>query len=121
MVSSRVADVSVDIVYNVLTDDDDGSSVNNPITETLFGSIQALQPKDIQRLQEGGVEIRDGVSLLVSKAQERCPDKIIANNKQWRVVKWSFVYEYEELLGTGNISRGTGVALCDEILTGSAE
>jgi hypothetical protein len=121
MVSQRIADTSVNMIYNNLTPDDDGSSTNNPIIEELFGSVQALQPKDIQRLQEGGIEVKNGVSLLVSKAQDRRPDKIVVNDKTWRVITWSFVREYlEDNGGSGMTERGTVVAVCDEILIGNA-
>ena len=118
--SSRIADVDVDVIYNVLTDDDDGSSANDPITENLKGSVVALQPKEIQRLQEGGITVKNGISLLIKEAQEDRPDKIIVNNDSWRVVNWSFSFEYVDTIGSSEINRGTVVAVCDKILIGAA-
>lgn len=124
LASSRVADVTVTVVYNVLAPDengDDGSDVVTPFYEYPRGSIVALQPKDIQRLQEGGITVNNGISLLLRSAREDRPDKISVNNKLWRVVTWSFTYEYtEENGGSGSTARGTVVAVCDEILTGAA-
>jgi len=121
MTTNRAADTDVDFVYNVLTALDDGSSTNDPIVENLKGSVTALQPKDIQRLQEGGTVVKNGITLLVSKARDLRPDKIIIDSQEWRIVNWSFVREYlEDNGGSGFTSRGTAVAICDEILTGSA-
>jgi hypothetical protein len=120
LVSSRVADTDVGVVYDILVEQDDGSSLNYPYTEELRGSVAALQPKDVQRLQVGGITIRNGVSLLVRKAREERPDKITVNNKTWRVVTWTYTYEYTEYCGgSGTIDRGTVVAVCDEIMVGS--
>jgi len=121
LVSQRIADTLVDVVYNNLTEEEDGSSTVVPVIESLYGSVGALQPIQIQRLQESGIEVKDGVSLLISKAQEQRPEKIVINNKSWRVVNWSFVFEYEESNGgSGYTNRGTVVAVCDAMLVGNA-
>jgi hypothetical protein len=120
MVSQRIADTSVDVAYNILTEQDDGSSFVLLDIDHLKGSILALQPKEIQRLQEGGIEVKNGISLLLSEAREDRPDKIQIDDKTWRVVNWSFSFEYVKILGSGFINRGTVVAVCDLITVGNA-
>lgn len=121
LTSSRVADMAVDAIYNVLVPNDDGSSENVPYVESLRGSIVALQPKDIQRLQEGGITVHNGISLLLKGAREEHPDRIVVKDKIWRVINWTFVFEFTESCGgSGYVERGTVVAVCDEILVGNA-
>ena len=121
LASSRIADAPVSMIYNVLTLQDDGSSKNDPVIDELYGSVKALQPIEIQRLQEGGIEVKNAVSILVAGARKDRPDKIIAYDKTWRVVNWSFSFEYIiSNGGSGHIARGTVVAICDEMLVGAA-
>ena len=112
MAARRVADTTCDLIYNTLTPEDDGSSTVTPVTMTLKASIKPLQPKDIERLQAGGIEVREGVSILISEALEERPETIEADGKKWRVLSWSFIPAYENESGN---PVGTVVAMCDEI------
>jgi len=71
-----------------------------------------LQPKDVERLQVGGIEVREGVSILISEALDERPERIEADGKKWRVLSWSFIPAYDDEAGN---PVGTAVALCDEI------
>ena len=112
MAARRIADTTCDVIYNTLTPEDDGSSTVTPVTMTLKASIKPLQPKDIERLQVGGIEIQDGVSILISEALDERPEQIEADGKKWRVLSWSFVPAYENESGN---PVGTAVAMCNEI------
>ena len=112
MAARRIADTTCDVIYNTLTPEDDGSSTVTPVTMTLKASIKPLQPKDIERLQVGGIEIQDGVSILISEALDERPEQIEADGKKWRVLSWSFIPAYENESGN---PVGTAVAMCNEI------
>jgi len=112
MVARRVADTTCDVTYNTLTPLDDGSCTVVPMTMTLQASIHALQPIDIQRLQTAGIEVRNGVSIVLSEALEERPEKIEARGKSWRILTWTFVSAYENESGN---PVGTVVTVCDEI------
>ena len=112
MAARRIADTTCDVIYNTLTPEDDGSATVTPVSMTLKASIKPLQPKDIERLQLGGIEVREGVSILISEALEERPERIDADGKQWRVLSWSFIPAYEDESGN---PIGTVVAMCDEI------
>ena len=112
MAARRVADTTCNVIYNTLTPEDDGSSTVTPVTMTLKASIKPLQPKDIERLQAGGIEVREGVSILISEALEERPETIEADGKKWRVLSWSFIPAYENESGN---PVGTVVAMCAEI------
>ena len=112
MAARRVADTTCNVIYNTLTPEDDGSSTVTPVTMTLKASIKPLQPKDIERLQVGGIEIQDGVSILISEALDERPEQIEADGKKWRVLSWSFIPAYENESGN---PVGTVVAMCAEI------
>lgn len=112
MAARRIADTSCVVTYNLLTRLDDGSSTVTPRDLTLKASIQPLQPIDIQRLQEGGIEVVNGVSILISEALAERPEKLEADGKKWRILNWSFVPAYDDESGN---PVGTVVAQCDEI------
>lgn len=112
MAARRYADTTCGVVYNTLTPDDDGSAAVMETTLTLKASIKPLQPIDIKRLQEGGIECQEGVSILISEALEERPERIEADGKKWRVLTWSFIPAYENESGN---PIGTVVAMCDEI------
>ena len=112
MAARRIADTTCDVIYNTLTPEDDGSSTVTPVALTLRASIKPLQPKDIERLLVGGIEVQNGVSILISEALEERPERIDADGKQWRVLSWSFIPAYEDESGN---PIGTVVAMCDEI------
>ena len=117
MTASRYCDEQCDLIYNMLDPQDDGSCDVIPVTVSLFASIQPLQPKDIERLQAGGIEIKSGVSIMIAEALEERPERIEAHGKKWRVKSWSFEKAYEDESG---IPFGTVVAACDEIIVSPA-
>ena len=112
MAARRIADLTCDVIYNTLTPDDDGSSTVTEVSLTLKASIKPLQPVDIKRLREGGIECQEGVSILIAEALEERPERIEADGKKWRVLTWSFIPAYENESGN---PIGTVVAQCDEI------
>lgn len=112
MVASRITDEECDCIYNILVPEDDGSSTVTLMPVTLRASIMPLQPVDIERLREGGIEIQSGVSIEIAEALEERPEKIEARGRAWRVLSWSFEKAYEDESG---LPYGTVVAICDEI------
>ena len=118
MAARRLADTTCDVIYNTLTPDDDGSSIVTETVLTLKASIKPLQPVDINRLREGGIECQEGVSILISAALEERPERIEADGKKWRVLTWSFIPAYENESGN---PVGTVVAQCDEIRVAAVE
>ena len=118
LAAHRATDTTCDLTYNTLVPQDDGSCEVTPTVMTLKASIHALQPVDIQRLQEGGIEIQSGVSILLSDALEERPEKIEADGKAWRVLTWAFIAAFENESGN---PVGTVVAQCDEIRVTAAE
>ena len=112
MAARRITDSTCDVIYNTLTPDDDGSSTVTEVPLTLKASIKPLQPVDIKRLREGGIEVQEGVSILISEALEERPERIEADGKKWRILTWSFIPAYEDESGN---PIGTVVAACDEI------
>ena len=119
MAARRYADTTCGVIYNTLTPDDDGSSVVTETILTLKASIKPLQPVDIKRLREGGIEVQEGVSILIAEALEERPERIeTTDGKKWRVLTWSFISAYEDESG---MPIGTVVAQCDEIRVAAAE
>jgi len=112
MAARRIADSTCDVIYNTLTPEDDGSSTVTTMVLTLKASIKPLQPVDIKRLREGGIEVQEGVSILISEALAERPERIEADGKKWRILTWSFIPAYENESGN---PIGTVVAACDEI------
>ena len=112
MAARRYADTICNVIYNYLTPDDDGSAAVTETVLTLKASIKPLQPIDIERLQKGGIEVQEGVSILISEALEERPERVEADGKKWRVLSWSFIPAYENESG---MPIGTVVAQCDEI------
>lgn len=118
LAAHRAADTTVQVVYNIFVLQDDGSYEVTPVSSTLKASITALQPVDIQRLREGGIEVQEGVSILISDALEDRPEKIIADGKNYRILTWSFIPAFENESG---MPVGTVVAVCDETRVAAAE
>lgn len=112
MVARRAADKDCELTYNVLTPLDDGSCTVAPMTMILRASVHPLQPVDIQRLESAGVEIVNGVSIMITDALEERPEKLVADGRAWRILTWSFISAYENESGN---PVGTVVAACDEI------
>lgn len=117
LAAHRIADITCEVTYNTLVPQPDGSSTVTPVPSTLRASINALQPVDIQRLREGGIEVQNGVSIIISEALEDRPETIVADGKSWRILSWSFIPAHENESG---MPVGTVVAMCDEIRIGPA-
>lgn len=112
MAARRYADTTVDVIYLAVSLNDDGSADTTESALSLKASIKPLQPKDVERLQAGGIEIQEGVSILIAEALDERPERIEADGKKWRVLSWSFIPAYDDEAGN---PVGTAVALCDEI------
>lgn len=113
MTTNRIADELVTLVYKVKDPQDDGSSIVTDYPITTMGSVVPLSPKEIERLEIGGITIRNGISIALATAPAYRPDYILtSDNRKWRVVDWSFLEEYE----SGTDPVGTVVASCDEVL-----
>ncbi len=117
MTAARIADVECEVLFNHSTPQDDGSSLNAVETIDTQASVVPLQPKDIQRLLEGGITVRNGVSIVLKNVPNQRPDKIIAESKSWRILNWTFVYAYDDIDEYDEYVTefGTIVATCDEI------
>lgn len=119
MTASRIADVECQVIFNHSVLRDDGSSYNAVETINTMASVIPLQPKEIQRLQEGGITVKNGVSIVVKDVPDKRPDKIIANEKSWRIINWNFVFAYDDMdeYDEAVAEIGTIVATCDEIVS----
>lgn len=117
MTAARIADVECEVKFNHSTLQDDGSSLNAVETIDTMASVVPLQPKEIQRLQEGGINVRNGVSIVISNVPNQRPDQIIASGKSWRILNWTFVYAYDDIDEYDEYVTefGTIVATCDEM------
>lgn len=122
MTTNRIADEVASLVFLVRTFNLDGSHsvVESPFT--TMASVVPVPAKEIQRLQEGGVELRNGISIALAAVPGVRPDRIDCQGRQWRVVTWSFIREFDEYDEYDEYTepRGSVVAICDEILTGAA-
>ena len=117
MTTNRIAEEDCTLVYLTKALQDDGSHKVVPVPFETKGSVVPLPPKEIQRLQEGGVVIRNGVSIALTVAPSDRPDHITVGTQKWRILSWAFVKEFDTV---DMYPRGSVVAMCDEILTGSA-
>ena len=128
MAANRACDLSCFMVYNTKVDspNNDGTFIVTTERYPVKASVLPLQPHDIQRLREGGTEVRNGVSIIIADVPNRIPDRIENGRQKWRVLSWSFAYaydeysEYDEYDDYVTIPNGTVVALCDEISIGAA-
>ena len=106
IVANRICAEPVTLYYAETVDNTDGSAT---VTETAVGSlasITALQPKDIQRLQFAGQEIKDGVTIALPFGTRR-PDKIVHDGKTYRIVAYAD-------------QHGATVCTCDKITVEAA-
>jgi hypothetical protein len=117
MTAARISDVSCEVLFNHSTLQDDGSSLNTVETIDTMASVVPLQPKEIQRLLDNGITVRNGVSIVVTNVPNRRPDQIIADSKSWRILDWTFVYAYTDVDEYDEYEEefGTIVATCDEM------
>ena len=111
MTASRIADKDITLEYSVYTDDDDGSAIVETTSLPLKASVAPLQPKDIKRLEIAGIICKNGVTIVIPECIKEQPEKIIYNDKSYRVVNWSFDFDY----ALGSQEYGTVIATCDLI------
>lgn len=106
LTAGRISSETVTLIYPKYTDSADGSAEikNNEINSPA--SVGILQARDIERLEKAGIIVRAGVTIVVPRAQENPPDKIIHGKKSYRVVEWAITHE-------GN--NKSVIATCDEI------
>ena len=117
MTASRIADDTVSLIYMHDTDNGDGSATVVYETIQRNASVGILQPRDIERLEKGGIIIRNGVTIVISEAPAKKPDTISHGHTSYRVVQWSVVNEYDvyDEYDEYTERRGVIVATCDEI------
>ena len=111
LTARRISDNGITLEYVIETDAGDGSSDVIVNVIPLNGSVNALQPKDIERLERAGIFVKNGISIVISECPEEQPDRIIYNNKIYRVINWTFEYSYTFL----ETNYGTVVTTCDEM------
>lgn len=117
MTTNRIAEEACSLVYLTKIFQDDGSHSITPVPFDTKGSVVPLPAKEIQRLQEGGVVVRNGISIALAVAPKDRPDYVEVGTMKWRVITWSFLHEFDTV---NEEPRGTVVTICDEILTGAA-
>lgn len=122
MATNRIADEVASLVFLVKTFQNDGSHKIVESSFTTMASVVPVPAKGIQRLQEGGIELRNGISIALAAVPSSRPARIDVQGKKWRVVTWSFIREFDEYDEYDEYTepRGSVVAICDEILTGAA-
>ena len=111
LIASRIAGEDIALEYSTYVDSGDGSAVVTPYIFLLKGSVGALQPHDIERLEKAGIIVKNGVTIVIKECPEEQPDKITHAGKNYRVLNWSYNFDY--VLGSGNY--GTVIATCDEM------
>lgn len=117
MVARRLASDDIALEYVTETDSGDGSAELVTNIVLLKGSVLPLQAKDIARLEKAGIITKNGVTIVISECPEEQPDRIVHNDKLYRVLNWTFDYSYT--LGSGRY--GSVITTCDEITIGNAE
>jgi hypothetical protein len=117
LTANRISGDDIALEYAVETDSGDGSAVVTPHIVLLKGSVGALQPKDIERLEKAGVIIKNGVTIVISECPEEQPDRITFDSTIYRVVNWSFDFSYT----LGSEDYGTVIATCDEMTVQGAD
>jgi hypothetical protein len=111
LTASRIADKEITLEYSTYTDSDDGSAIVETTSIQLKASVASLQPKDIERLEIAGIICKNGVTIVIPECVNEQPEKIIYNDKNYRVVNWSFDFDYV----LGSQKYGTVIATCDLI------
>lgn len=102
----------------------DGAVIINYTELLCQASVGILQPRDIERLEKGGIIIRSGVTIAIRQSPEKRPDTITYDGKAYRVVAWAFDKEYEsasfDAYDVDATNYGSVIATCDEItITGA--
>jgi len=111
LTARRISGDDIALEYITEIDSGDGSAVVATNIVLLKGSVVALQPRDVERLERAGIIVKNGVTIVISECPDEQPDRITYGDKTYRVVNWTF--EYSHTLGSGYY--GTVVATCDEI------
>lgn len=88
MVANRVCAEDITLVYANEVDEYDGSATVTFSRVVTKASVTALQPKDIQRLQFAGQEIKDGVTIVLPFGTRR-PDTVEHCGDAYRIVAWA--------------------------------
>lgn len=109
--ANRISGDDIALEYDVYTDSGDGSAVVTPHIVLLKGSVTALQPRDIERLEKAGIIVKNGVTIVIPECPREQPDRITHDDTSYRVVNWTFELAY--ILGSGDY--GTVITTCDEI------
>jgi hypothetical protein len=115
--ANRISGDNIALEYDVYTDSGDGSAIVIPHIELLKGSVTALQPRDIERLEKAGIVVKNGVTIVIPECPKEQPDRIAYDDTNYRVVNWTFEYSYT--LGSGDY--GTVITTCDEMPIQNAE
>ncbi|MBN2401994.1 MAG: hypothetical protein JXN64_06320 [Spirochaetes bacterium] len=106
LVANRIASEFVSLIYSEYDEYSDGSAVVTNETVNCRASVGALQAKDIERLEKGGIIIRNGITIVIPETADTQPDIVIYDNQSYRVVEWALKKE-----GDNN----TIIATCDQI------
>lgn len=117
--SNRISSELITLRYAHETDLYSDGSVTITYTDLITAaSVGILQPKEIERLEKGGVVIRNGITIVGHQAPSKRPDTIIYDGKHYRVLNWAFIKEYEadsfDDYDAYATDYGTVVAACDE-------
>jgi len=112
LTANRISTEFVSIIYLEYDEYGDGSAVVTDDIIQVPASVGILQAKDIERLEKGGIIIRNGITIVIPDAREEQPDTVIYYDKSYRVVEWIAKREDNH--------NFTVVATCDEIpITGA--
>jgi hypothetical protein len=116
LTAKRIATEIVGLVYPQSTEAGDGSATVTNTTKYAPASVGRLQPKDIQRLEKGGITVRNGITVVLPDTWKTEPDTVTYNGKSYRVIEWDVETEDNDFDNFTN----TIVATCDEIpITGA--
>lgn len=79
------------LVFSDKTFENDGSFDLTTTETPIRARVIDLQPSDIQRLQEGGITINQGISISVIGELEKVPDYVkLEVDEIFRVVSYTF-------------------------------
>lgn len=106
LAANRICAEPVTLIYVREVDAGDGSADVTDVPVESLASVTALQPKDIQRLQFAGMEVKDGVTIVLPFGTPR-PDKIVHEEKTYRIIAYAD-------------QHGATVCTCDKITVGAA-
>lgn len=87
-VASRIASESVILTYEIGVPQADGSETITYKHVPCKASVAPLQAKDYERLEIGGIIVKDGVTIVIPFVTNR-PDSITYLESKYRVVNWA--------------------------------